>query len=169
MQADGTAWARPDSHGNPWELIIDDDGPNELADVVGMRREGDTLRVQLVHCKHSVDPMPGHRIRDLYEVCGQAQKSVARRRDLVQLVPHLRRREQNRQKRGVTGFETGDANVLYEVESQLHTLKLELSIVVVQPGVSAAVASEAQLDLLASTEMYVMEVGGATLDVIVSK
>ncbi len=169
MTTAGAGWARPNAEVETWELVIDDDGANELADVVAMRRDAVELRVQLVHCKYSSDPTPGKRIADLYEVCGQAQKSVARRRDLTLLVPHLLRRERNRQRRGVTGFEVGDAGTLYDIESQLHALKLELSIVIVQPGVSAALASNAQLELLAATEMYVMEVGGASLDVVVSK
>ena len=57
---------------------------------------------------------------------------------------------------------------MHEIESQLRTLRLELSIVIVQRGVSVAFVSEAQLDLLASTQMYVMEVGGAILDVVIS-
>ena len=169
MKSSGVGWARAHANAESWEVIIDDDGANEIADVVAMRRDGDTLRVQLVHCKYSSAPTPGARIVDLYAVCGQAQKSVARRRDLALLVPHLLRRERNRQRRGSSGFEAGDANILYAIESQLHTLRLALSIVIVQPGVSATKVSNAQLDLLASTEMYVLEVGGASLDVVVSK
>jgi superfamily II DNA or RNA helicase len=169
MLARGVGWASPDGAAETWELIIDDDGSNELADVVGVSRHGDTLHVQLVHCKYSTETTPGGRVGDLYEVCGQAQKSVARRRDLTLLVPHLIRRERNRRRRGRSGFEAGDANLLYEIESQLHTVKLELGIVIVQPGVSAAAASAVQLDLLASTEMYVLEVGGASLAVVVSE
>ena len=168
MKSVGIGWASAQSNSEPWEVIIDDDGANELADVVAMQRDGDTLLVQLVHCKYSSGPTPGARIADLYEVCGQAQKSVTRRRDLTQLVPHLLRREKKRQQRGINGFEVGDSNTLYAIESQLHTFKLNLSIVIVQPGVSATQISDAQLDLLASTEMYVMEVGGASLDVVVS-
>lgn len=169
MISSGVGWVGVHTNTESWDLIIDDDGPNEIADVVAMRRDGNTLRVQLVHCKYSSSPTPGARIVDLYDVCGQAQKSVARRRDLYLLVRHLRRRERNRQRRGVIGFESGNDDTLYAIESQLHTLKLDLSVVIVQPGVSAAEVSNAQLDLLASTEMYVLEVGGASLDVIVSK
>lgn len=169
MATAGVGWARPGADIEPWELIIDDDGANEIADVVAIRRHAGALQVQLVHCKYSSVPKPGKRIADLYEVCGQAQKSVTRRRDLTQLVRHLQYRERNRQRRGFSGFEVGDAETLYDIESQLRTLKLELGIVIVQPGVSGALASKAQLDLLASTEMYVMEVGGAYLDVVVNR
>lgn len=170
MIKSGQDWTRPGSASTDvlWELIVDDDGCNELADVVAMRRESSTLHVQLVHCKYSSEPTAGARIDDLYEVCGQAQKSVARRRDLSQLLPHLIRRERRRQARGRTGIEIGNEELLYDIEGQLRLLKLELSIVVVQPGMSAANASNAQLDLLAATEMFVLEVGGASFDVIAS-
>lgn len=165
----GTGWLDPSqSETAAWEVVIDDDGANELADVVGMRRDGGFLDVQLVHCKYSSEPKPGARIVDLYEVCGQASKSVARRRDVSLLVPHLIRREGLRSKAGRVGFEVGDAETLYDIDDHRHTLRLRLNIVIVQPGVSAKKASEQQLDLLASTEMYVFEVGGADFEVVVS-
>lgn len=170
MAERGRAWTSPDASADPqaWELIIDDDGSNELADVVAVRRESGTLFVQLVHCKYSSEATAGARVEDLYEVCGQAQKSVARRRDLTQIIPHLIRREKLRQSRGRVGFEVGDEALLYELESEMSLLLLDLSIVIVQPGVSAAKASASQLDLLAATEMFVLEVGGASLHVVAS-
>ena len=84
------------------------------------------------------------------------------------LVNHLVRREALRQDRGRSGFEAGSATELYEIADQLHMLKLKLTIVIVQPGLSAERASWQQLDLLASTEMYVYRVGGASFEVVVN-
>lgn len=166
----GQSWCIPSAGptADPWELVIDDDGSNELADVVAMRRDGGTLRVELVHCKFSSETTAGARVTDLYEVCGQAQKSVARRREIHQLIPHLLRRERNRQAKGRSGFELGDEETLYDIEANLRLLRLALRIVVVQPGVSATKVSSPQLDLLAATEMYVLDVGGAEFEVVVS-
>lgn len=169
MIAAGSNWCDPSASASaPWEVIIDDDGANELADVVGLRREHGHLYIDLVHCKFSRDSKPGARVGDLYEVCGQAQKSVARRRDLEQLFPHLLRREKRRQSKGHSGFEAGDAEMLYEMENELRQLRLSLRIVVVQPGLAAQKASKAQLDLLGATEMFVLEVGGAEFEVVTS-
>lgn len=166
----GKSWCKPSTgpKAEPWELVIDDDGSNELADVVGLRRTAGTLHVELVHCKYSSETTPGARVEDLYEVCGQAQKSVARRREIHQLIPHLLRRERQRQSQERSGFELGDEEVLYDIEANQRLLRLALRIVVVQPGVSAAKVSTAQLDLLAATEMYVLDVGGAEFEVVVS-
>ena len=169
MLEHGTSWLDPSrAVGAEWDVVIDDDGPNELADVVGLCRDGGFLRVHLVHCKHSASSSKGARIEDLYEVCGQASKSVGRRRQSPLLVEHLLRRESRRQERGRSGFEAGDSAILYEIADQVHMLRLKLTIVIVQPGLSAAVASRQQLELLASTEMYVLEVGGASFEAVVN-
>ncbi|MCY3650948.1 MAG: DEAD/DEAH box helicase family protein [Acidimicrobiaceae bacterium] len=165
----GTTWLSPSGATGPsWDVVIDDDGPNELADVVALRRDGDHLEVQLVHCKYSSKPLKGARIEDLYEVCGQASKSVGRRRELSLLVDHLVRRETLRQQRGRSGFEVGTPTELYEIADHLNRLKLKLTIVIVQPGLSVEKVSSQQLDLLASTEMYVYQVGGASFEVVVN-
>ncbi len=79
-----------------WDLLIDDDGAGEIADIVAMRLEEDVLHVRLVHCKFSSEAYPGARVADLYEVCGQAQKSVRWKRDVGLMFRHLIRREKNR-------------------------------------------------------------------------
>ena len=63
-------------------MIVDDDGKGEAADIVAIRLVGDTtapsrIDVEFYHCKYSQEATPGQRIKDLYEVCGQAQKSIS--------------------------------------------------------------------------------------------
>jgi hypothetical protein len=74
-----------DGHGGPNRPIVrdvyfDDDGPGEIADVVAIRLTENLVSVTLFHCKFSSGDMPGARVKDLYAVRGQAQKS-ARWRD----------------------------------------------------------------------------------------
>jgi hypothetical protein len=62
-------------------MIVDDDGKGEAADVVAIRFDGDhaapsSINVEFYRCKYSPEATPGQRIKDLYEVCGQAQKSI---------------------------------------------------------------------------------------------
>ena len=64
-----------------WDVVLDDDGTGEIADIVALRIDEDGLLVRLVHCKFSHGDKPGARIDDLYDVCGQAQKSVMWRRN----------------------------------------------------------------------------------------
>lgn len=151
-----------------WTVLLDDDGTGEVADIVSLRVEGDELLVGLTHCKYSSEDQPGARILDLYELCGQAQKSVRWRRDVILLFEHLIRRERKRQLDGRTGFELGDAAALYDLQDRSRLLRPRLEITIVQPGVSADRVSDSQLELLASTELYVRETANASLRVITS-
>ncbi|RKO21849.1 DEAD/DEAH box helicase [Pseudarthrobacter phenanthrenivorans] len=140
----------------PWDIILDDDGSGEIADVVAMRIDESGLAIRLVHCKYSHGEAPGARVADLYEVCGQAQKSVMwRRSDLTPFFSTLLDRANKKQKRtGVSPFEVGDVRKLYELRDRAVLLRPQLDIVIVQPGLSASRATTQQLDLLASTREY---------------
>ena len=65
-----------------WEVIVDDDGTGEIADIVMLQRDGRLLDVVLAHCKFSGADNPGARLNDLYQVCGQAMKSHKGRSDI---------------------------------------------------------------------------------------
>ena len=69
-----------------WEVIVDDDGAGEIADIVALRTEGRHLVVLLVHCKYSSEDQPGARVEDLYDVCGQTAKSARWRREDAQVM-----------------------------------------------------------------------------------
>lgn len=152
---------------NGWDVVLDDDGPGEIADVVAMRLDDEGLLVRLIHCKYSSGQTPGARVADLYEVCGQAEKSVAwRRSDLEPFFKQLARRAQAKQQRtGVSPFEAGDGAELLQlqVKAQVHRRRME--VVIVQPGLSAAQLSQQQADLLAAVETYVRTTINAPLTV----
>jgi hypothetical protein len=112
------------------------------------------------HCKFSKEK-PGARVDDLFVVCGQAQKSIAwlfsqeKRTDLFQ---HLLKREPKRKGGSeATRFERGGVAELMMFVEMSRLCRVNLTIYVVQPGMSKAAASSAQLDLLAATEHYLME------------
>lgn len=150
-----------------WDVVIDDDGPGEIADVVAMRLDDEGLLVRLVHCKYSGGPTPGARVADLYEVCGQAEKSVAwRRSDLGPFFKQLARRAQlKHQRTGTSPFEVGDAAGLLLLQAQAQVLRRRMEIVIVQPGLSASLLSQQQADLLASVETYVKTTINAPLTI----
>lgn len=150
-----------------WEIMIDDDGMGEIADIVAMGIDGDRLMVTLVHCKYSLKQTPGGRVADLYEVCGQTQKSVRWRRSTEIMFRRLIYRERNRLNRqGRSGFIVGDGNTLYRLQERARLLKPDFSMVIAQPGLSKSMVSSQQLDLLGSTEVYVHEVANASLHVL---
>jgi superfamily II DNA or RNA helicase len=159
-----------------YEVIFDDDGAGEAADVVAIKTVQDEshtiIEVELYHCKYSLDSRPGARIDDLYVVCGQAQRSTCwlinhdRR---TELFVHLLRREGSRVSNGrATRFERGDVATLTRIKDMSRKLEVRLSVTIVQPGVSATHASNSQLTLLAVTERYLTDTYQVPLKVICS-
>jgi hypothetical protein len=154
----------------PWDVIIDDDGKGEIADIVAMRVDTNNLRLHLVHCKYSKEITAGGRLEDLYEVCGQAQKSVRWRRNIEALFQNLIRRERyRRRKHGRTGVMAGDMNALLRLQEISRQLRLNLTITIAQPGLSIEQVRNELLELLGSTELYVHEVAYANFNVLCSK
>ncbi len=96
-----------------FDIIFDDDGAGEVADVVSLRRAGRNLYIELYHCKYSSQSQPGGRVADLYEVCGQAQKSIRWAERLDEFLHHLRRREGDRRRNGgASRFQSGEMATL---------------------------------------------------------
>jgi len=139
------------------DIVFDDDGSGEMADVVAMKASLGRIDVSLYHCKYSHGDRPGARIDDLYVVCGQAQRSVYWKGDPERLFRHLQNREVARQRDERTRFERGDLKSLSTMSRSLRSNRLSLKIYVVQPGVRNADASPAQLELLGVTELYLRE------------
>jgi hypothetical protein len=142
----------------PYDIVFDDDGSGEVADVVAIRREGNTLHVELFHCKYSLADAPGARVDDLYDVCGQAQKSIRWAERPDEFLQHLRRREGGRLRDGrPSRFERGDMPTLLSLINQWRHLKADFSVTIVQPGYSKTAAVPAHLELFAATESFLMD------------
>jgi superfamily II DNA or RNA helicase len=149
-----------------WDVVLDDDGTGEVADIVALRIDGRDLHVLLVHCKYSSQDDPGARVGDLYDVCGQTQKSIRWKQYPEDMLARLIRREQRRRKHSTySGFHVGDGKALYDVLDRARTLRHHFSVIIAQPGLAKASVSRAQLDLLASTEVYLSDVAVADLRV----
>jgi superfamily II DNA or RNA helicase len=157
-----------------FDIVFDDDSSGEAADIVAIKIEDGAdsqkiLKVQLYHCKFSTEDQPGARVKELYEVCGQTQRSVRWMNDPPELFLHLLRREEKRKtETGITRFDEGDADKLHEVLEMSRLYKTEIGIFVVQPGLSKARVSASQLELLGVTETYLTETYLIPLTVIAS-
>lgn len=152
-----------------FDVLIDDDGSGEAADIVGVRVDGKDLVITLVHCKYS-KPTAGARVGDLYEVCGQAMRG-ARWRDkgAIALLDHLQRRATRRDKRtGANSYEIGTREELYEIRGQARRLRPRLETLIVQPGLSIKKSTEEQLRLIGGAASYVNAVTKGGLHVYCS-
>ncbi|MDD9982358.1 MAG: DEAD/DEAH box helicase family protein [Gammaproteobacteria bacterium] len=161
----------------PYTVIFDDDGKGEAADIVTIRLVGsqtapESIEVEFYHCKYSQKSTAGRRIKDLYEVCGQAQRSVSwmsSPEKRIDIFTHLMRREALRESGGLsTRFETGDGELLRTIREMSRLCRVDLSIFVVQPGISKSAVTEEQLRLLGVTENYLYETYQLSFGVLAS-
>lgn len=152
-----------------WQVVLDDDGTGEVADIVALRIDERELHVLLLHCKFSHGPAAAARVADLYELCGQAQKSARHRQDPPAMLQRLIARERGRLQRSQpTGFMRGSPEDLYAIRDRALLLRPRFHIALAQPGLTRAGASPEQLSLLAGTELYVQHTAGADLSVLCS-
>lgn len=148
-----------------YEVIVDDDGAGEAADVVAIRLD-DPLHpkrifIEMYHCKFSKEAVAGGRVDDLYVVCGQAQRSVVwlenrgRKKDLFD---HLLKRNEKRVDAGrPSRLEVGSDTRLIQLRDLSKRCEIRMSVFAVQPGVSKAKVTASQLTLLAVVEKYLHE------------
>lgn len=160
-----------------YAMIVDDDNKGEAADVVAVRLVGDQakpskIEIEFYHCKYSQEATPGQRIGDLYEVCGQAQKSIAwmaSPEKLTDLFTHLLRREQARRDASLASrYEKGTDELLHTIREMSRLCETSLKIHIVQPGVSKSRVTRPQLELMSVTENHLWETYQIGFGVIVS-
>jgi len=154
-----------DSEG--YDLIFDDDGAGEIADILTFRVSEGLVQVTFHHCKYSSAGTPGSRVKDLYEVCGQAQKSARWRDRPKRMFTHMLKREKLRLEKGQSSrFEHGTAAFLKKLKASWQDYRYEFDVRIVQPGLSRAAIREEGLHLLASVETYLLETRAMHLKVI---
>ncbi len=144
-----------------YDMIFDGDASGEVADVVAIRRQGRVLDVELFHCKFSADEKPGARVKDLYEVCGQAMKSIRWAGPEKRFLAQMRRQEENRlEDSGQSRFQVGQMSTLDDWISERREMTARFSVTIVQPGYSKAAAQSAHMPMLASVSSYLMQTYG---------
>ncbi|WP_231976184.1 hypothetical protein [Streptomyces sp. 3214.6] len=144
-----------------FDVLLDDDGANEVADLVGISADKTDITITLVHCKYSHEPTPGRRVADLYEVCGQAVRGAKWREYGVEA---LLRTLYNRAVKwagrnpGQSPYLIGSIDELYRIRERAPQLRPHINTVIAQPGLSAAACSSEQQLLLAGARSWVKAV-----------
>ncbi|MGB3524787.1 MAG: DEAD/DEAH box helicase family protein [Flavobacteriales bacterium] len=160
-----------------YDVIMDDDGSGEAADVVTIKVLGGLtspkgIEVELYHCKYAHGLEPGKRVSDLYEVCGQAQKSIhwmyspEKSTDLMMHL--LRRNDLRKNNHELDRIQFGELEVLQRINEISRSRRVVLKVFIVQPGLSKNNATADQLVLLAVTENYLWQTYQIPLEVITS-
>lgn len=149
-----------------FEIIINDDGSGEIADLVALKSDDNEITLSLYHCKYSSNSTPGARLADMYEVCGQAQRSIRwKHAGLKHLFKHISGRNAKWQTEGISRFIKGDLVALEKYKNMANTLPIKLEVTIVQPGLSKSAVTEEILKLLGCTESYIKKTTKADLKV----
>ncbi|SDL28237.1 Superfamily II DNA or RNA helicase [Salinimicrobium catena] len=154
-----------------FEIIYDDDGSGEIADVIGINRSEVKIDIHLFHLKYAKGGKVSNDIDNFYQVCGQAQKSLNwKYREGKELFTHLLKRVKKKEKEkecsrlikgSVEDLELLSTAVKWNLDAKFH-------IYIVQPSLSKTDASEGILSLLGTTSHYLSTVGNVNLQVITS-
>ncbi|MDE0179492.1 MAG: DEAD/DEAH box helicase family protein [Gammaproteobacteria bacterium] len=149
-----------------FDVVFDDDGPGEAADLVCLRADSDVIRFALVHCKYS-SSAGGARVKDAVEVCSQAVRSGRWIWNFKGLCRHIFTRERllrsdTRPSRFLKGT-ARDVNELLQV-SRFRAVRGE--ILIVQPGISQERHSSQQAAVLAAAHCFLKDTVDIPLDVI---
>jgi hypothetical protein len=152
-----------------YDIIYDDDNSGEIADITTIKEEEKKIKIELYHLKYAKKGTVSKRIDNLYEVCGQAQKSIRwKYKDGNELFEHLLRRERKFEKgSSCSRLEKGDIQkLIYFSQITKRKYPIEFKIYVVQPGLSPGVVTDEQLILLGVTDNYLKEIADVNMKVI---
>jgi len=154
-----------------FDVVYDDDYAGEIADLIAIKINAEVIDVHLYHLKWASDGRTSNDIKNLYEVCGQAQKSVNwKYKDSSEFCHHLLRRlTKTRNNHNRSRLEKGteeDLELLLRVSNSLKPTKFHINIV--QPSISKTTVSHDILLLLGVTSTYLKDTAGIELVVIAS-
>ena len=154
---------------NYYDVIFDDDNAGEIADIVAIKILEKNIQFEFYHCKYSHGGKPGSRVSDLYEVCGQAEKSVEWKQDMIKVIDRMIKRENARINSGrISRFEVGDFEKLKEIKNRLKIFPAELKIYIVQPGVDGSNITNDMYRILSASKTYLSETYGIPFGIICS-
>ncbi len=155
-----------------YNIIYDDDNSGEIADIITLKEKDDCIHVEMYHLKFAKGGVVSRQVDNLYEVCGQAQKSVHwKYKENREFFRHLFKRETKTYK-GQSGSRIikGSIQELQRLDNlSRRKLPLKFNILIVQPGLSVNSITLEQRTLLAVTEQYLMDVSNIPLCVIANK
>ncbi|MBK6483741.1 MAG: DEAD/DEAH box helicase family protein [Chitinophagaceae bacterium] len=153
---------------NDFQVIYDDDGKGEIADIIGINDSDKVIDIHLYHLKYARNGTVGNNIDNFYQVCGQAQKSLKwKHKDGKEFFNHLFKRK-TKTLNGVScsRIVKGTEDDLESLLSQAKFTKpINFHIYIVQPSLSKANASNDILLLLGNVHHYLATVGNIELKI----
>ncbi len=119
---------------HPNAIVINDNNSYELADIIVINDLGAHVEVQLVHCKGA--PTKSEQVDQLYDVVGQAQRSMRWVLNRSLFWTEVRRRHLERQAFQIKADPLNDAEKRFE-EYALAAPPTHFNVLIAQPGLFA--------------------------------
>lgn len=154
-----------------FQIIYDDDGKGEIADIIGINDSDTVIDIHLFHLKYAKNGVISNDIDNFYQVCGQAEKSLKwKHKEGREFFNHLFKRKTktlggNSCSRIIKGTEDDLENLLNQAK---WTKAMRFHIYIVQPSLSKANPSNDILLLLGNVQHYLATVGNIELKVYCS-
>ena len=153
---------------NDFQIIYDDDGKGEIADIIGINDSDTMIDIHLYHLKYAKKGEVSNDIENFYQVCGQAERSLKwKHKEGREFFNHLFKRKTktlggNSCSRLIKGTEDDLENLLNQAK---WTKAMRFHIYIVQPSLSKANPSNDILLLLGNVQHYLATVGNIELKV----
>ena len=155
-----------------YDYLIDDDGSGEIADLVAITNSEYIINITLYHLKYARGGKVSNSIENLYQVCGQAQKSVRWKYVVGQKVfDHILKRSEKKEQRGKSSsILKGSVEEIIKLREEASNKKeVRYHVVIVQPGMSKSQCSHEMKILLGNTVKILHEMANIDCHVICSK
>lgn len=121
-----------------YDIIFNDDGSGEVADLVAINERHGIIQIDLYHCKYCPAndgvAAPGGRIGDTYEVCGQASRSAKWMHTGEALLSRLLTRYERSIVSGFDRMLKGDISNIDLLRYKCRDHEMVLNFYIVQPG-----------------------------------
>lgn len=155
-----------------YDYLIDDDGKGEIADLVGIKDSPNLIDITLYHLKYAIDGRVSELLDNLYQVCGQAQKSI-RWKYLSgdKVFTHILKRNDKKIKQNKSSIilKGTSKDILKLREEATNRKEIRYHVVIVQPGMSKSQCSYEMKILLGITVQVLKQMANIDCNVICSK
>jgi superfamily II DNA or RNA helicase len=155
-----------------YDIIFNDDGSGEVADLIAIAERDGIIQIDLYHCKYcpAKDGVaaPGGRVGDTYEVCGQTSRSVKWMHTGEALLSRLLTRYERSIVSEFDRMLKGDISEIDLLRYKCRDHEMILGFYIVQPAISKERMTDEQRAVLGTSYTYVKALSGTDLKVIVS-
>lgn len=152
-----------------YDIVFNDDGAGEIADLVAVRHAADHITVDLYHCKYcSSGQRPGARVNDAYVVAGQASRSAKWLHKGPELFQRLLDRYSHGQEGGLQRLLKGTPQQIDFLRHKSCDVEMRMGFFIVQPAISIREVTESVLTILGTSYMYLRDIANVDIRVIAS-